>query len=250
MSRLAAACFALAAASTPAAAQGLPDWSGAATIYGWFPVIEGNQTGPDGRPIVNLDAKDILEALDFAFFATGEARRDRWGLMGDFAYVDLSSDASARPPFTARAEVGTTVWFATLAGTWRLTGDGTNTTFVDVYGGVRYYDASLDFDVRLLGDSVRRSIDGDANWVDPILGVKGRYVLGERWSAYGFLDAGGFGIDGASDLSWQAYTGVNYLFSEKFAGNLGYRYMSIDYDDDIRIDVDIHGPVLGLTYRF
>ena len=61
---------------------------------------------------------------------------------------------------------------------------------------------------------------------------------------------GGFGIDGSSDLTWQAYTGVNYAFTEKIAGNLGYRYMSIDYDDEIKLDVDIYGPVLGVTWRF
>lgn len=240
---IAAATALLAAGVSPLAAQ---EWTGNFTLYGWLPVIEGAQEGRDGKPIVSLDAKDILEALDLAFMATGQVRRDRFGVLFDVVYTDLSTDAKAKPPFTAKASVGTTVWFATLAGTYRLTGDDEN--FVDVYGGIRYFDTSADIKVSFLDDRVRRSFNVDANWVDPIIGVQGRYPLGERWSLYGFGDVGGF--DAGSNLTWQAYSGVNYAFNDAFAGNLGFRYMSIDYEDDVTIDVDLYGPVFGVTYRF
>jgi hypothetical protein len=233
----------LAVSASPLAAQ---EWSGSFTLYGWFPVIEGAQEGPDGQPIVDLDAKDILEALDMAFMATGQLRRDRFGVLFDVAYTDLSSDAEARPPFTASASVGTTVWFATLAGTYRLQGD--DASFVDLYAGARYFDVRADLDVSLLDDRVRRTVDADAHWIDPIIGVQSRYPFAERWSLYGFGDVGGFDV--GSNLTWQAYSGVNYAFSDAFAGNLGLRYMSIDYEDDVTIDVELYGPVFGLTYRF
>jgi opacity protein-like surface antigen len=239
------AALAVLVAAAPADAQG---WSGTATLYGWLPVITGDQEGPDGEPVIDLDGKDVLEALDVAAFATGEVRRDRFGLMLDFAYTDLGSDAEAEPPFTAEASVATTVWFAAVAGTWRL--QGTSDRFVDAYAGVRYYDASLDFDLSLLDDRVDRSLDADATWFDPLVGVKGRYPLSDRWSLYGLGDIGGFGIDGSSDLTWQAYSGLNFAFTDRFVGNFGYRYMAIDYDDEITLDVELHGPVLGLTYRF
>lgn len=35
-------------------------WSGHATLYGWLPVINGVQDGPDGRPIVDLDTSNVL----------------------------------------------------------------------------------------------------------------------------------------------------------------------------------------------
>jgi opacity protein-like surface antigen len=242
---LPAALVAAALGAGPAAAQ---DWSGNFTLFGWFPVIEGAQEGRDGTPIIDLDSRDVLDALDFALFATGEARRDRFGILFDFAYVELGTDGQARAPFTAEASADTRLYFGSLAGTYRLQGDVDS--YIDAYAGVRYYDATVDFDVSLLDGGVRRSFSPGANWFDPIIGVKGRYPLSERWSVTGFGDIGGFGISGASDLTWQAYTGVNYAFSEQFAGNLGYRYMSIDYDDEITLDIDIHGPVLGLTYRF
>lgn len=233
----------LATAATPVAAQ---EWKGNFTLYGWLPAIEGAQKGRDGKPIVDLDAKDILEALDLAFMATGQVHRDRWGALFDVVYSDLSSDAKAKSPFTAKASVGTTVWFGTLAGTYRLTGDDDN--FVGIYAGIRYYDASADIKLSALGDRVRRNFSVDANWVDPIIGIQGRYPLNDRWSIYGIGDIGGFDV--GSNFSWQAYSGVNYAFSEKFTGNLGVRFMSIDYEDDVTLDVDMYGPVIGVSYRF
>ncbi len=242
-SRSLATAALLAAGVSPLAAQ---EWTGNFTLYGWLPVIEGAQEGPDGQPIVSLDAKDILEALDLAFMATGQVHNDRFGAMFDVVYTDLSSDAKAKSPFTAKASIGTTVWFATLAGTYRLTGDDDN--FVGVYGGVRYFDASADLKVALLSDRIRRNVNADADWVDPIIGIQGRYPFAERWSLYGFGDVGGFDV--GSNLTWQAYSGVNYEFNDAFAGNLGFRFMSIDYEDDVTIDIELYGPVFGLTYRF
>jgi hypothetical protein len=233
----------LALGATPLSAQ---DWKGNFTLYGWLPAIEGAQEAPNGEPIVDLDSEDILDALDLAFMATGQIHKDRWGAMFDVVYTDLGSDAKAKAPFTAKASVGTTIWFATLAGTYRLTGDDEN--FVGVYGGIRYFDASADMKVSLLDDRIRKNVNADANWVDPIIGVQGRYPLSERWSLYGFGDVGGFDV--GSNFTWQAYSGVNYEFSERFAGNLGVRFMSIDYEDKVKLDVDVYGPLLGITYRF
>ncbi len=233
----------MAAAATPLAAQ---EWKGSFTVYGWLPVIEGGQEGRDGKPVVDLDAKDVLDALDLAFMVTGQLHRDRWGALFDVVYADLNSDAEAKAPFTAKASAGTTLWFATLAGAYRLTGDDDN--YVGVYAGLRYYDASADIKVSLLDDRARRTVRADANWVDPIVGVQGRYPLSERWSIYGFGDIGGFDV--GSNFSWQAYSGVNYAFNDRFAGNLGVRFMSIDYDDEVKLDLDLYGPLFGVTYRF
>ncbi len=238
-----AAAALLATVASPLAAE---EWKGNFTLYGWLPAIQGTQEGRDGKPIVDIDAKDILEALDLAFMATGQVHKDRWGAMFDVVYASLGSDAEAKSPFTAKASVDTTIWFATLAGTYRLTGDDEN--FVGLYGGIRYFDTSADLKVSLLSDRVRRNVSVDADWVDPIIGVQGRYPFNDRWSIYGFADVGGFDV--GSNLTWQAYSGVNYAFNEHFAGNLGLRAMSIDYEDKVTIDVDMYGPVFGVTYRF
>jgi opacity protein-like surface antigen len=44
---------------------------------------------------------------------------------------------------------------------------------------------------------------------------------------------------------------LDFAFTEKVSGRLGYRYMSIDYQgSDLDLDIDLFGPLLGVTYAF
>jgi hypothetical protein len=44
---------------------------------------------------------------------------------------------------------------------------------------------------------------------------------------------------------------LDYSFTDPLAGRLGYRYMSIDNDDSgPRLDLDLSGPLVGLTWTF
>jgi len=224
-------------------------WSGQATLYGWFPTITGAQEGRDGRPIVDLDAEDILKALDFGFMGTAEVRNGKFGLLLDVVYVDLSQDGNGlfpQRPNALRTKVETKLTMFTLASAYRAYDAGQ--TFVDIYAGARWYDVDLTFDVR--NDRFQFSRDASVDWVDPIVGVRGAIPLSERWTLSGFADIGGF--DGSSDLSWEVYGGANYAFAERWAATIGYRYMSILYEASERatLDIEVQGPVLGITYKF
>lgn len=64
--------------------------------------------------------------------------------------------------------------------------------------------------------------------------------------------ADGFGIGDSSNLTWQAQGTLDYAFTESFIGRLGYRYMSIDYDagPDLTLDMNVYGPMIGVTWAF
>jgi hypothetical protein len=240
-----------------AAAQGLFEgWTqGAVTIYGWVPGMEGGQDGPDGEPIVSLDSVGILDVLDFAFMGTAEIRRDRVGLVFDLNYADLGADGSARGAIIpgadpASASVDTSLLMTTGAVTYRVLQED-DRTWLDVYGGFRYFDVTTDFTARVpsLGFEANRS--GSVDWVDGLVGLRGRAPLGDRFGVTGLVDVGGFGIGSSSDLTWQVQATLDYSFTERFVGRLGYRYMSIDYDDsDLKLDLDLSGPLVGLTWTF
>jgi opacity protein-like surface antigen len=244
------------AAPDRAAAQGLFEgWTlGAVTIYGWVPGMEGAQEGPDGEPILSLDSVGILDVLDFAFMGTAEIRRDRVGLVFDLNYADLGADGSARGTIIpgadpANAEVDTTLLMTTGAVTYRVLEE--DRTWLDVYGGFRYFDVSSDFraSIPALGFEVERS--GSVDWVDGIVGLRGRAPLGDRLGVTALVDVGGFGIGSSSDLTWQAQATLDYSFTERLIGRLGYRYVSIDYDDSgLKLDLDLSGPLVGLTWTF
>jgi opacity protein-like surface antigen len=232
-----------------ASAETLPDWSGGwsgqATLYAWLPVINGSQEGPDGQPLVDLDTNDVLSRLDMAFMGSAVLSKDRWVLLLDAVYTRLSNDAQwvqDRVETSTKTRIG----MYTVAAGYRLY--DVDRAYVDLYAGARFFDTQLDFGIAT--DRRGRSASASLDWADPIVGVHGGLPLSERWSLTGFADVGGF--DGASDLSWEVYGGANYAFAEHWAGVLGYRYMSIQKSvtDKAALDIDIQGPVIGVTYKF
>ncbi len=84
-----------------------------------------------------------------------------------------------------------------------------------------------------------RSASLGERWVDPVLGLRLRAPVSEARFVDGYADMGGFGIDDASDPSWQVF------------GGPGYRFLSIEKDiggGDTRLK--LYGPLLGVTARF
>ncbi len=220
-------------------------WTAQATLYGWLPVINGSQEGPDGQPLIHLDTSDVLDALDMAFMGNAVFRNGRFGIMLDAVYADLGTDGRWVQNRVS-TETNTRLGVYTAAALYRLhDADG---TFVDVYGGARYFDSKVDF--RLETTRLARSFSSSLTWTDPVVGVRAGTPLGERWSVSGFADVGGF--DSSSDMSWQVYGGANYAFNDSWVATLGYRYMSIEKEVNSRatLDIDLQGPVLGITYRF
>jgi opacity protein-like surface antigen len=220
-------------------------WTGQAMIYGWLPVITGAQEGRDGEPALDLKADDILSRLDMAFMGTVELRRNKWGLIADALYIDLSHDADWLQE-RVNVSTNTTVKMLTLAAAYRWHEDDRSSS--DVYVGARYIDTHLDFGVAT--DAGQRQTEASLSWTDGIVGLRGDLALNDRWSLRGFMDIGGF--DSSSDLSWQAYGGANYSISEKWQATFGYRYLSIVKEAGSRaeLDMEIHGPVIGVAYQF
>ncbi|TPE46849.1 outer membrane protein [Amaricoccus solimangrovi] len=232
-----------------ASAEALPDWasgwSGRATLYGWLPVINGAQEGPDGEPLVDLDTNDVLSRLDTVLMTDFELRKDRWGLLLDAVYVDLSNDANWVQD-RIRTSTNTRIGMYTLAATYRAYEN--TSSFADVYAGGRYFDTGLDFGIAT--DRRGREVSADLSWSDPIVGLRGGMSFGENWSLRGFADVGGF--DGSDDLSWQVYGGGAYAFNRHWEAAFGYRYLSILYQasDRVKLDLTVQGPLVGISYLF
>jgi opacity protein-like surface antigen len=245
-----AALLALGLSATAASAQ-VADWSqgwsGKVTLYAWLPAINGSQEGPDGEPLVDLDNWSVLEALDMAFMGAAEIRKDRWGLLFDAVYADLGTDGTWVQE-RVDTSLDTKLGFYTAAAFYRV--HEADRSFVDVYGGARYFDTRASFDLRLPNQNVSNTVDAKLTWTDPIIGVRGGMPLTERWSVSGFADVGGF--ESGSDLSWEVYGGANYEFADRWAGTVGYRYISIEKEVSSRaaLDINIQGPLLGITYKF
>jgi opacity protein-like surface antigen len=243
-----AAGLALLGLAPSAALAQVPDWtqgwSGQGTIYAWLPVINGKQEGLDGQPLVDLNTNDVLSRLDMALMGAAQLSKGRWTLLFDAIYVDMSNEADWLQG-QVTTKTGLRLGMYTLAAAYRVYDDK---GFVDVYGGGRYFDATTSFGIAT--DNRGRTADVDLQWGDPIVGVRGGWPLSQRWSLSGFADVGG--VDGSSDLSWELYAGGNFDFTDRWQGTIGYRYLSVLYQASSRakIDLDIQGPLFGITYKF
>jgi len=229
-------------------------WSGQATIYGWMPGIQGAEERQDGSPVVDLGQSSILDSLQGAFFGTIEARKGKTGYSLDLAYANLGHDGSAKGSFIpgsdpANANIGMKFLMGTGVVSHRFYEDGK--VWIDGYGGVRYFDVKTDFTLKVPSVGFKTKKSAGASWFDAVVGVRAHTSLGDRFGLTGLADIGGFGIGGSSNLSWQLIGTLDYSFSENVIGRLGYSYLSIDKSSsDLSLDIDMFGPMIGLTFKF
>jgi opacity protein-like surface antigen len=159
-------------------------------------------------------------------------------------------------------------WLEAMAG-WRFVEErfgeaDANIFSLDAFGGLRYTDLQLDQtltaagtltlpDGTVLTGGGQRSVNGGQNWLEPYVGARFGFQLGDRWEIMLRGDVGGFGIDD-SDFSWQVFAGVGYSWQfEGWRLSLfgGYRALGQDYSDGaFTWDMVAHGPMLGAKFGF
>jgi opacity protein-like surface antigen len=238
------------AAPVRAAAPEQDDWRFNITPYLWLPSVSSNLHVSDLGPEVEADtaASDLFDKLDFALLLCGEVRKGKWGVLYDFQCLKLSDDGVVGPVDGRHYDAELTVADATLGLQYRVA--EAPDFFVDAFGGARvmYADTSIDISP---GVVVPAGASGgeDKAWVDPIIGLKGRWQFADHWSLLGYGDIGGFGV--SSDLTYQLMGTVAYHFNDNVALLAGYRYFAVDYDrGGFELDAAMHGPIIGLSFTF
>lgn len=249
LSLLAAAEAAQAQAQEEATSRAASDgWSFAFAPYLWAAGMEGDMATlpPAGTAQVDAGFDDILEDLNFAFMGMGEARYGRFAVVADIVYVDLEDDASTPGPFFSGADLDSETFIGTFQASYRvLAAERGN---LDLRAGARVWHVSteLDLDAGLLA---ARKHDDSETWVDPVIGAQGQLHLGSGFYLTAMGNIGGFGA--ASDLTWDLFGGLGYQAWDWFAPVVGYRHLSVDYDNDgFLYDLDMSGPVIGGVFRF
>jgi hypothetical protein len=267
-----AAAFAAGLVSSPVqaedAAPAAAPWKFSVTPYAWAISLNG-KAGVAGKTAdVDVSFSDLLKHLDGGVMLDLELRKGRFALMSNSVYAKLEDDSSN---LQGRLKIDTTanvLWQGLAAtyrvGTWQLAEfdrAGPLSVAVDPYAGIRYtyLDTELKgkLDLPDLGVNAKRTADSDQNWVDPIVGLRTIWTLGDRLSLLAAGDIGGTSEN--SDYSWQAIGLVGYrfgLFGTNNANLLaGYRALHQKYEDgngrnQFEWDMTLHGPVVGLTLTF
>jgi hypothetical protein len=235
------------------------DWQYSAMLYLWLPDINGTtryEVPPGSGTAVGVDASKILDSLNMAFMGTFQARKDKWSLMADLIYLDLSNNKNNRITLgpgqnlsvTSRIDMGFKGWTSTGSAAYNLIDDGN--ARLDVLGGLRIFSYEADTQLTLTGPSggfiVPASLSKSGTLWDAVVGVKGELRLNDHWFAPYYLDIG----TGDTDLTWQAMAGIGYK-ADWGDVMLNYRHLSYDQDSGKFLqDFSFGGPMLGVRFNF
>lgn len=228
----------------PAEAEG--GWTFSVAPYFWIAGLSGD-TAQFGMPTVHIDSSfsDILGNLDFAFMAAGEARYDRFSVIGDVIYTKLSADAETPLGILASDVDVTSESFSGLLGLGYAVLDGPD-GHLDVVGGIKLW--SVETTISLSGGPLgRREASDSATWVDGVVGLRGKYSFTPEIYLTGWGLVGG----GGADIDWDVALGIGYDFNDRVSSIAGYRALGVDYSDDgFLFDTVQQGPILGLAIKF
>lgn len=221
-------------------------WQFNASPYAWASGIRGT-VGQFGQPATRLDSSfsDVMSELDLAFMGAMEARYQRFSLVADVMYAQLSAGGSIGRGVLGRRVDVTSKSFSGFfgAGYEVLGGDQGH---LDVIGGGRLWYASTRLSVKgglLDGRGERDS----ATWIDAVAGLRGQYALSDHWYLTGWGVVGA----GQAKLDWDATAALAYQFKSDLAAVLGYRALGVNFNrNGFVYNVIQQGPILGLSYRF
>ncbi len=221
-------------------------WEFAFAPYLWAAGLEGTIAQFGLAPTdIDLSFSDILENLDMAAMVVAEARRGRFGIFADIVYTDISGGGSG-PAGIFSASLENQLFAGTAMAEYRVIEDGRSS--VDVMAGARVW--SVNTDVRITaGVGAGFSGSDSATWVDPMVGVKGRWQGASPWYLTGWGMVGGFGV--SSDIDWDVMAGAGYEVRDWVSVVAGYRAAGVDYQDGPFVfDTILHGPIFGAVFRF
>jgi hypothetical protein len=222
-------------------------WEFVAAPYLWMAGIEGDVTIGGTKSSTDADFGDVLENLDTGAQGYFEMRHGKWGIFADITYMSVSSDAKVG---AVAIDIESTTTLADIGVLYRAYEGfaGSNPVATDIFLSGRYVelDAGLDF-------AAAPDIDGNKNWLDPVVGATYHRDFSEKWVVSATGDIGGMGI--GSDLTWSLRLLGAYRLNSWANLWFGYRYLSIDYDDgngarEFGYDVDMHGPIVGGSFHF
>jgi hypothetical protein len=164
-------------------------------------------------------------------------RKDRWGLQGDLTWAKIDAFNSGRV-------TSTDFDMQMLLGEVDVLYNPESAPGLEFLAGARIL--SLDQELRVGSQGV---LEIDDTLVDPILGAQGAFELGESWRFGLRGDVGGFGA--ASTLTYQVVGMFRWEFADAWGLDLGYRLIGYDITNSgTTLDMQIHGPLIGVDFRF
>lgn len=228
----------------PAQAAEGDGWRWMVAPYLWAPSIGTNLTTkvPPSQASNDVDFDDIIDHISGAFEMHVEGQGGHFGMFADYTYLGLS-DSHTRPHFYSHTSLDTSLF--ELAGVWNPSGESFGG--FEVFGGLRYIDANLDFKLTPADPAFPQvRVEPDKSYSDFMLGARYTFPMSEHWA----MTLRGDGSWGQTDGTWNTSAVAQYK-TEHGAWLFGWRYLSISLKTANTVtDITINGPMVGYGFIF
>lgn len=253
---------------TPEVAEA-SEWRFLVNLYGWVPEMHGTVKAKDVTAGIDIGLGQVFDLLGNGDALAGaghfEVQRGRFSFFvdafGGTARPSTDVVLGRRDQIEGTADLTMNYLFFEFGPAYRVLEyrgeSASRPILVDVLAGGRFmyfYES-----VRLLGSGPAgfdQSINTSTTWVDPFIG--GRFLV----PLVGDLDIlfrgdiGGFGA--GSDLAWNLLGGLSYTLPWRPLGAetaivAVYKAIDFDWESDggqLRIDLNMRGPAVGMAFRF
>jgi len=209
------------------------------SMYLWGAGMSGNMGNAAGSAPLDISFEDLMDNLEAGLMANYRFKKDEWAFNFDYIYLNVSPSADAPP-----VDVDLKQSIVELSGGYEINKG------LELLAGIRYIDISMQSTLKIT--PTPPTVNGDDDWVEPIVGLDYRKAISSKWSFYGRADVGGFGV--GSDFSYQLAGYFGYMASDSWNLYAGYRHLDFDYKSDnakkFFYDITISGPLIGFGYYF
>jgi hypothetical protein len=226
-----------------------------APMYLWAVNMSGDMTVRDQTQSLNLNFDQIFDNLEAVFTLHFEGLyKKEWGFLFDINYVNINDSTILPGPAATNVNVDFENVITELGGIYRFYEKGPHV--FEGLGGARFWNLKADINITGVLPSLPRMIDQKQEWWDPIVGLRYRWQMSEKWMLNLRGDIGiGFGAGDTSDATWNAI-GLIYFQPWKHVGFLGgYRALDVDYEtgsgvNTFKYDMLMYGPIIAVNFTF
>jgi hypothetical protein len=242
---------------------------------GWLAGISG-----DSGVLGLVDSADVSFSQLFRHLThvpivlSAELRYQRWELFGDGQYMEVGASATLPGLLFTNANLHLKDGLAEAFLGYRLI--NCNKAALSFFAGARYNyegvnlsifdngDARIPILRQLLGLPKKLDAEGSIDWVDPVIGARGKVRIWKAASLYGEGDIGGFDANSGSafeirrqgrtlvktpisseDMSYQLQGGLEFQISRWFWLQTGWRWLRTDFvSGGFTNKTDLSGPFL------
>jgi len=242
-------------------------------VPGWLGGLSGDVGVKGVVSDVDVSFNQLLRHLTHVpILLSVDVRYQRWEIFGDGQYMEVGASATLPGLLFTNANVHIKDGLAEGFIGYRLI--NCDKAALSLFAGARYNyeggnlsifdngDARLAILRELLGLRKKLDFSGSIDWVDPVIGARGKVKIWKATSLYAEGDVGGFDANSGSayeihrqgrtlvktpisseDWSYQVQGGLEFQISRWFWAQLGWRWLRTDFvSGGFTNKTDLNGP--------